>query len=971
MTPPRPSPSDFRRPVAPTVRGPLRRPVRRAVTAALTAAVTAAAGSIVVPQAVAAPDGSNVVINEVYGGGGNSRAVFNRDFVELYNPTDEAISVEGWTLDQQSTKGNSGAATTLTGEVPAGGHLLIAGAGGNNGEELPGVDLEAGFNFSAKQAIAELTDADGEVVDLVGWGSAQNFEGAPAAATSNTTSVQRAEDGVDTDDNSVDFTVDTPTPQASDDAADPGNGDDSDDGSDGDDGSTPVEPGERVTAAEVQGTGPTTPLDGQTVTVEGVVTAAYPEGGFDGFYLQDPGTGSEEPKAGDASHGLFVYTGPGKELPEVGASVAVTGTAGEHYELTQIKATDVEPVEDLEPVVALEIEAIPAGDEAREAFEGMLVKPTGDMTVTGNYNLNQFGTVQLATGDEPYLQATEVHEPDTAADSPVQKLTEEQAEEVLVLDDGRSRNYLRGDQATPLPWIAQDDAKTIKSLRTGDAVDFAHPVVLDYRFEAWSLQPTAPVTGNTAGADLPITWEDSRPAALEAIDSVEGDYSIASFNVLNYFTSLGADHNCSSYNDRENNPVTARNCTVRGAYTAEALGDQERKIVAAINRLDVDVLGLEEIENTYSVTGSKDRRDEALSRLVDALNAAGGNWAYVPSPEETGTAEDVIRTAFIYNPDTVEPVGESRIFDNEAFTGLARQPLAQEFRAAGAGDDADEAEETDDAARVADDADEGTEAEGTEADDAAGSDDAESFVAVVNHFKSKGSVANNDADSGDGQGNNPNVRARQAEALLAHLDEQEDWADTPTFILGDLNSYSKERTLAVLEHGGYTNIAEEHDAGISYQFSARLGSLDHALGNAAAMDRVVDAKVWDINADEPLAFEYSRRNYNVVDFYQDDPENIVFRASDHDPVKVGFNLKDSDDDKPGDDDNGKPSDDNKPGNDGSSGSSTLPVGSSAALGVIGALVVVLGLGGIIAWAFQQFAPAELRDQIERMTGIRI
>ncbi|CAM4049586.1 ExeM/NucH family extracellular endonuclease [Corynebacterium frankenforstense] len=941
------------------MRRPLRRPVRRTVTAALTAAVTAAAGSIVVPQAVAAPDGSNVVINEVYSGGGNSGAEFNRDFVELFNPTDEPISVEGWTLDQQSTKGNSGTATTLTGEVPAGGHLLIAGDGGDNGEQLPGVDLEAGFNFAAKQAIAELTDASGEVVDLVGWGSAQNFEGAPAGATSNSTSVQRTEEGVDTDDNSADFTVGTPTPQASDDATEPG-----DDGNDGDDGSTPVEPGERVTAADVQGTGETTPLDGETVTVEGVVTAAYPEGGFDGFYLQDPGTGSEAPKSGDASHGLFVYTGSGKELPEVGASVAVTGTAGEHYGLTQIKATDVEPVEDLEPVVALEIDAVPAGDEAREAFEGMLVKPTGDMTVTGNYNLNQFGTVQLATGDEPYLQATEVHEPDTDADSPVQQLTEEQAEEVLVLDDGRSRNYLRGDQATPLPWIAQDDAQTIKSLRTGDAVDFAHPVVLDYRFDAWSLQPTAPVTGNTAGADLPITWEDSRPAALEAVDSVEGDYSIASFNVLNYFTSLGADHNCQSYDDREGNPVTARGCTVRGAYTAEAFGDQERKIVAAINRLDVDVLGLEEIENTYSVTGSKERRDEALARLVDALNAAGGNWAYVPSPEKTGTAEDVIRTAFIYNPDTVEPVGESRIFDDAAFTGLARQPLAQEFRPAGAGG-------SDDAA--ADDGAEGTESEGN--------DETDSFVAVVNHFKSKGSVANNDADSGDGQGNNPNVRARQAEALLKHLEEQEDWADTPTFILGDLNSYSKERTLAVLEHGGYTNIAEKHDAGISYQFSARLGSLDHALGNAAAMDRVVDAEVWDINADEPLAFEYSRRNYNVVDFYQDDPENIVFRASDHDPVKVGFNLKSSgstdDPDNgqdPGDDgqdpgDGGKPGDD-EPG-DGSSGSSELSVGSSATLGVLGALIAVLGIGGIFVWAFQQFAPAELRDQIERLTGFRL
>src|SRR5699024_4211003 len=201
-------------------------------------------------------------------------------------------------------------------------------------------------------------------------------------------------------------------------------------------------------------------------------------------------------------------------------------------------------------------------------------------------------------------------------------------------------------------------------------------------------------------------------------------------------------------------------------------------------------------------------------------------WAAVESPLEVGTDEDVIRVAFIYDLTTVKPVGESRIFDDPAYTGTARQPLAQEFQPL------DESKE--------------------------------SFVGVVNHFKSKGSPVNGDEDMNDGQGHFANVRLAQAQALIDHLDNQDDWADKPVFILGDLNAYSKETVLSTLAGAGYRNIAEAHDAGLSYQFSGRLGSLDHALGNAQAMDRTVDAEVWDINADEPLAFEYSRRNYNVV-----------------------------------------------------------------------------------------------------------
>ena len=76
---------------------PLRRLVRRTGLAALVAGTTALT-VVSTPTALAAPDGSNVVISEVYGGGGNSGAAFAQDFVELYNPTGSAIDIEGWSV---------------------------------------------------------------------------------------------------------------------------------------------------------------------------------------------------------------------------------------------------------------------------------------------------------------------------------------------------------------------------------------------------------------------------------------------------------------------------------------------------------------------------------------------------------------------------------------------------------------------------------------------------------------------------------------------------------------------------------------------------------------------------------------------------------------------------------------------------------------------------------------------------------
>ncbi|WP_288832608.1 ExeM/NucH family extracellular endonuclease [uncultured Corynebacterium sp.] len=864
---------------------------RASVPAALAIALAAGTVTVVTGPASATPDGSQIVVSEVYGGGGNSGSVYSNDFVELYNPTSADVDVTGWRLEQRSANDGLGRAVTLSGVVPAGSHFLIAGkAGANPSAALPTPDQSADFDFGAKAAIAALFDASGAPVDLVGWGTAVRSETAPAPGTSNATSIQRDASGADTDNNAADFAPAAPNPGASSGSETPGD---------------PEVPGETAVTpiSEIQGTGAASPLVDTTVTAEGVVTAVYDEGGKNGFFLQTAGSGKQPGAASDA---IFVYMGSRTDYPQRGASVRVTGTVGEYYNQTQIAAAGVTELDaPLETPVALEIDALPAGGEAREPYEGMLVRPTGAYTVTDNYSLNNTGDLGLAPGPLAHRTPTDVVAPGAEA----QALAAKNDAEVVYLDDGRTRNYFRTDKSTPLPYLLTSD-QGVKAIRTGDAVDFQTDVVVDYSFDRWRFQPLEPITGKNTAAELPITWEDSRAASLDVPAGVAGDYSIGFFNVLNYFTSLGEkEAGCKAFTDMNGAPVGTNGCTVRGAYSKEALADQQAKIVTAINRLDTDVLGLSEIENTATLTGDVARRDEALSSLVDALNAAAGEqrWAYVASPATLPGSEDVIRVAFIYNPATVTPVGESRIFDDGAYTGTARQPLAQAFEPTAGGDD---------------------------------------FVAVVNHFKSKGSVALGDADTGDGQGNNANLRVEQAKALLTHLGEQSDWAQLPTFLVGDFNSYTREDSMAALEQGGFGIVHTEKDFDqASYQFGGELGSLDHVLANAAARGMVRDSAVWNINGDESAAFEYSRRNYNAHDFFGDGADPLYgygnpFRSSDHDPVKVGFDLKKAD----------NPGGPVTPG--GSSGSSVSPLGILAAL-----LAVIAGVVAAASSAFPGIAGA--------------
>jgi 5'-nucleotidase len=841
---------------------PSRAPARRFTTTLSAVLGAALLGSALVPAPAFAADAPRVVINEAYLKGGSANAPFKNKFVELYNAGDTTQDLSGWSLQYRPAAGTdapSAANTqTLSGSIAPGGYYLIGLPGnGTNGADLPTPDLTStGLNPSGTTGqlfLANVAESlalpagnvdDSRVVDFLGYGAGVAFETSPAVVDGSTTTPNSlVRTGfVDTDDNSADFTnATTVTPRSSGTtpAPEPTDPDPTDPPTD-----EPTTPGAVVPIRDIQGTGATTPLAGTTVTTRGVVTAAYPTGGYNGFYIQTPGTGGAIDLATHtASDAIFVYGPAATAKVQIGAHVEVTGTAAEYYGQTQLTASadGVQVLTDGAAPVEPAVIEWPQTDETREPFEGMLLAPQGGFTVTNTYTTNQYAEVGLAAGATPLRTPTDVARPDTPA---YQAAVADNKARAVVLDDGASLNFLTTAKDAPLPYVSLTDP-----VRVGAAVTFEEPVILDYRNNAWKFQPTQQLTVDNADAVQPVSFENDRQDAPAAVG---GTVKISSFNVLNYFTTTAESVGCTStYNDREGNPITADTCPgsgPRGAANAENLERQQAKIVAAVNGLGADVVSLEEIEN--SARFGKDR-DEALSTLVAALNAALGSeqWAFVPSPAVRPASEDVIRTAFIYKKAIVAPVGDSVILDDPAFAN-ARQPLAQAFAPVG--------------------------------------DPDATILAIVNHFKSKGdSDPKATGDNANGiQGAFNGDRVRQAEALGNFAKERATAVGTDdVFLLGDFNAYTKEDPIEKLREFGFEPL-ETGTGKYSYSFSGQSGSLDHVLASSSARELVTGTDIWNINAVEAVALEYSRYNYNALNFYDTSP----YRSSDHDPVIVGLDL---------------------------------------------------------------------------------
>ena len=588
---------------------------------------------------------------------------------------------------------------------------------------------------------------------------------------------------------------------------------------------------------EIQGSGATTPLFGQEVIVEAVVVGDFQANDGDatdlaGFYIQEEDSQAD----GDpnTSEGLFVYDFLNSAVDvQPGDLVRVRGISTEFQDQTQIDVTNGAVVVCSSDQAGLVTPTpitfpLPNGQADLEALEGMLVTPAQPMTVIEYFNLDRFGVVDVAT--ERLEQPTDAAEPGAAAAA----IAEFNDARRIRLDDGSQTQ-------NPFPVTLPDGQLDYSdAFGGGDTLDNIVGVL------SW----IRPFPGGTADSyaiqltQLP-TFTDSNPRP--AAPNVGGDLNVVGFNVLNYFTTLGS----------------------RGADTPAEFAKQRDKIVAALLEMDADVVGLIEIENNFAAGSAS-----AVADLVDGLNAAAGagTYAYIDPGANVGT--DEITVAIIYQPASVTPVGNLAILDTADFVnpfGAAdarnRPALAQTFAQNGTG---------------------------------------ERFTVVVNHFKSKGSSdiggictdgnpANDlpDCDQGDGQGYFNATRTAAAQALVDWLaTDPTNSGDPDVLLVGDYNAYAQEDPIDVLVNAGYADLlaAFNGDDVYTYVFDGTTGYLDYGFASQTLLEQVVDTKPWNINSDEPDAFEYNE------DF--DAPGNLPlwyaptpYRSSDHDPVIVGLLLE--------------------------------------------------------------------------------
>jgi predicted extracellular nuclease len=530
--------------------------------------------------------------------------------------------------------------------------------------------------------------------------------------------------------------------------------------------------------------------DGTPALTEGVVTGVF--AGYGGYNIQDA-TGD-----GDAATSDGIFVSADTAGVTVGNTVRVVGRTMELFGLTEI--TGVEGFLDCGAGPAITPTAVDLPMADREPVEGMLVTLSDNMVVTDTFNLPNFGEVWLAA-DTVVPQPTNVY---PVGDPALQALADENMARSIILDDGST--------STPaeVPYLPAGG-----TLRLGDSASTVTGV-MHYSFGLFRINPTVEVT---------FTADNPRPATAPAVG---GDVTIATFNVLNFWTTLGG----------------------RGAATAEQLAEQTDGVVAAIMGLGADVVGLEEMENDPAHT--------PITTLVDALNAAEGStvWAWVGP---VATYNDYpIRNEIIYRIDAVDPLGDPLTIVDPAFDDIApggtdqlgRPPVAQTFVA-----------------------------------------DGETFTVMANHFKSKSCTASSgdDADQSDGQACYNARRVLQAEAVLDFVAALQAFTGDPdVIVLGDLNAYMAEDPILELETGLSNVFADLSEDAYTYNFFAASsapwigrGNLDHILVTPEMAHKVSGVEAWHINGDEP-----NMLGWNTPALSAPGP----YRSSDHDPIVMGLRI---------------------------------------------------------------------------------
>ncbi len=655
--------------------------------------------------------------------------------------------------------------------------------------------------------------------------------------------------------------------------------------------------GETITPIyEVQGVGRVSPLieegkfeSAEEVTISGVVTARG-ESLFKGFYLQEI-KGDNSPYTSD---GVFVYLGEAApEEIQPGVEVCVQGKVKDFYGLTQvdIKADKKMAVGEMGEVPAPEAFYV-ADDEslgdALNRYEGMnIVLDAGsDMKVTRSFSYDYAGrrNNMVLSHKAPLMKPTQVFAP--LSDEAIALQEANRGNELYVESDYKAKN---GE----VPYFPTFNAET-GYIRIGDQLTNMTGMV-SYSYGAPRLVVTNEIT---AGDFIRINDRTQSPEV-----ATQGDIRVASFNVLNLFTSdsdIGGPLNpmCKDQADAD----ASRGCG-RGAHSLEDYLLQRTKIVNAIKEMNADVIGLMEIENNGFSEHS------SIQYLLNAINAelpAADAYAFIEVNDADKykgefIGSDAITVGLLYRPSTVKPAGDAFVIatpEQHSVAGVAtrdnngtveespsydkyqRHSLAQTFQ-------------------IHD----------------------EKLTVVVNHLKSKGSGCLEDwlefsesKDPADLQGKCNEFRVSAAKVLGESLKDVEGGL----LVIGDMNAYGMEDPVAVLTDydastakreivtaswttlngevyeregskidKGYglvnLNTQAHGPATFGYSYSGELGNLDHALANTQVADKLVGIEDWNINSVESDLFEYPSK-------YSGDlakSEN-AFSSSDHDPVIIAL-----------------------------------------------------------------------------------
>ncbi len=710
-----------------------------------------AAVAIVAAPGSAAPS-SGLVINEVYGGGGNSGATYTNDFIEITNRSNAPVSVDGWSVQYHSS-GTSGAwqVTQLSGTIAPGAFYLVAEAQGSGGtQQLPPAQASGTIAMAATagtvalvNGTSPLTCADAAAcqsaaVDLVGYGTAAINEGAPAAGASNSDSVQR-KDAADSDSNANDFAAAAPTPAA----ANAGSG-----------GGGSGEPGP-LRIHDLQGGGWKTSHDGDQVTnVPGIVTAIRTKGSSLGYWIQDPNPDSDSA----TSEGMFVFTSSADV--KVGDSVLVSGTVRDFYPLG-------------------------AGESVSSTSNLSVTEITGSPTA-------------IVLSHDNALPAPIVIAPDTVPDRYAPDLGGGNIESTSI---DPSRSALDYWEAREGMRVEVDDARVV-----GPSNSFGEQYVTTKPAQAATVRGGAELLGENA---IPSGRVEVVPADGSDPNVNVGDvFSGATIGPIDYsrfggYTIAASPLGTVQHNDLPRGVATAQGSTqlAIATYNVENLAPSDpdskfQRLAQGIvtNLAKPDIVAVEEIQDNDGATDDGVvAADQTLTKLTDAVVTAGGpryQWREIDpvNDQDGGEPGGNIRVVFLFNPARVSFVDRGSSSTNRSTTGTSvvrshgdpaltlspgrvdptnpvwttsRKPLAGEFRFGG-----------------------------------------RQVIVIANHFNSKGGDQNADGRFQFPAQSSAVQRAGQAQVVHDFVGRVLDIdRNANVVVLGDLNDYQFSPAVAALRTG--------------------------------------------------------------------------------------------------------------------------------------------------------------------------